>query len=197
MNEIPISVSTSLIDNNYYVLNKRQIDYFMLITAISDININDSNSLSIVFPYFLDKNIFIKKESSLGNSITKLILQEKITDETYFLTKQNIISSLVNAIQTNQGEEYISYLYKLIKNKEFGSISYLSQKYPKNILEKIANDSYKQDYINFLIDNDLPKLEENGILLDKEKIYEFNIKTKETILIEDKINKKTKRRKNG
>lgn len=188
-------ISTSMIDNNYYVTENRDSDFFILVTLLTKVNQKYADILLSGFTYFRkleDKYIFIQKDSNFGRCITKLIEEGILFDLTTYINKNTLVTALINGIKEKENKRYLEIIEELIYLNMEGTIEELSKIWPKVFLDKIIKNGVSQDYVKLLPNDQLPKLQEKGMIyLEEEKqFYQFDIRKKECIpFYGDKIKK--------
>ena len=191
-------ISTSMIDNNYYVTENRDSDFFILVTLLTKVSQKYADILLSGFTYFRkleDKYIFIQKDSNLGRCITKLIEEGILFDLTTYINKNTLVTALINGIKEKENKRYLEIIEELIYLNMEGTIEELSKIWPKVFLDKIIKNGVSQDYVKLLPNDQLPKLQEKGMIyLEEEKqFYQFDIRKKECIPFYGDKTKKLKR----
>ena len=173
-------VITSYIDNNYYIIDNKSFNIFILVTILNDSNYTDYANLILEYMELLnkqDKKLFIEKESMFGIILSKLIADKKITDENNVIKKEELINALINSIRKKSYSNYYQTIEKLIKKDITGNISDIATPEEQETLRTISMIGKKQDYCQSLNRN-LTGFEEEGILLKGNSCYSFNIITK-------------------
>lgn len=191
-------ISTSMIDNNYYVTGNLDSEFFILVTLLTKVNQKYADILLSGFTHFRkleNRYVFIEKNSNLGKCITKLIEDKELLDLTTYINKTTLVTALINGIKEKENKRYLEIIEELIYLNIEGTVEELSNIWPKIFLEKIIKNGVKQDYINQLSNNISPKIQEKGMIyLEEDKeFYQFDIRKKEYISFNGKKTKKLKK----
>ena len=191
-------ITTSFIDNNYYVINNNDPQLFYLITILTEKQ-NEIAYPNKLMEFWSDtrnckKNLFVDKNTSFGQTLTKLIEQKKLSDENTILRKEKIINALIQINLTdNYNIELQQIINELIKeNIKHKNINDLKEKYDLAILKQIITLGMKPQNYYSRINCLLTGYETYGYLLDENlKVYEFDLETKVCDLF--KIKTKTRK----
>lgn len=193
---VNLYISTSMIDNNYYVTGNSDSEFFILVTLLTKVSQKCADILLSGFSSLRkldDRYIFIPKNSEMGKCMTKLIEEGEILDLTTYINKNTIVTALINGVKEKENERYLKIIEELIYLNLEGTVEELSKIYPKVFLEKIIKNGVSQNYVEFSSNNSLPKLQEKGMIYleEEEEFYQFDIKNKVYIPIcGNKLNKK-------
>jgi len=188
-------ISTSMIDNNYYVTENRDSDFFILVTLLTKVSQKYADILLSGFTYFRkleDRYIFIDKDSNLGKCITKLIEDGELFDLTTYINKNTLITALINGIKEKENKKYLEIIEELIYLNMEGNVEELSKIWPKVFLEKIIKNGVNQNYVKLLSNYKPSKIQEKGMIYLEEDngFYQFDIIKKECIPFYGNKNKK-------
>lgn len=196
---------TSFKNNDYYILNNKDMELFGLMTILTDNNQEEyadrlmdywlrkkqyENKSKVEFP-----KLFISKTSPFGILLSELIQKKEIADESTIIRKEYVMNALINDIQANESNSLTETLLHLIQKEQTGSVKKLGKEYDINILKMIPVLGTKQDYLKELSSN-LTGYEETGLIYQNQSWHVIDISTLNLIPLED-TEKKIKRKTRG
>ena len=142
-------ITTSEIDDNYFIINSGNFYIIELIQLLNKRGLNVSNILTptITNPLLINKKIFITKDSVLGIELTKLINEQQLIEEKRMIRESYLYNALIKATLNKEEQIYIDLISTLIKEKEIGSIDNLKSKHFEKLLERISYDGRQNNYV--------------------------------------------------
>lgn len=194
-------ITTSYVDEKYYVINNADSKLFYLVTILLDKKYDVYANYLMEYQFIKkdlkneDSKLFIEKDSDFGKILDKTISLRIIDDEKNMIRKETLVNALINAVCNGEKSDYFSNIESFIKNNITGRIEDLSKSYDLSILNRISKEARNQFYLSSL---SLPfdGCDDHGLLLKDGEFFRFDVITKKILPLEEKDNKKRVKKNN-
>ena len=175
-------ITTSYVDENYYVINNHYSKVFYLVTILLDKKYDVCANYLMEYQLIKkDLKLFIEKNSDFGRILEEIISLGMIDNEKNLIRKETLVNALINTVCNGEKSDYFSNIESFIKNNITGKIEDLSKTYDLSILNRISKEARNQIYLSSL-SLIFDGCDDHVLLLKDGEFFRFDVITKKFYL---------------